>query len=467
MPAYVTAAVLRHLRDIMHATPLAPWAAGLDLHGSAIALALVFALHHFPLILLSLAIGLAATDRSLSESARNLGASRFTAWHRITLPLAAPAYTLGLTLVLLRILEDAGTPLMLGMDHLLAPQIVVRVADSGLADPLLTAAALVLLTLAVLVVALAWSALLPPGDRYWRRPGAPGDLRHSAGAWDLLAGAAALAAGLIALAPLLGLLVMSLGQNGPTTPLPAAITTLAYQDLLATPRGNLGPTLVYAAASATFTLLLGTLGALSVSAASPAARLARFAVACLFAVPGVVLALAYRHLSVQADGGSVAWPGAGWTALVLVVALKQLPFATTFVAIRLRSLLRGGLASARNLGAAGTRLVLGVALRSLAGTLIAVFLLAFAAAAAELTAAMVLLDGTQGPLAVTVFESLHDPDTTAAGAALAILQVTAIALALWFGLRLLRPHYRRAPPCLQRPIETEETPYDEQRAVQP
>lgn len=457
MPPFVTAAVLRHFTLVAENTAAGPLLAGFDPQGNGIALVLVYALHYLPFILFSLIAGLTDIDRSLAESARNLGAGRLFVWRRITLPMATPAYVVGAALMILRILEDVGTPLMLGIDGMLAPQILMRLGASGPADPLLTISALVLMVTSILIVALAWSALIAPPGPAGLKP--CGGATSYSGIRTLIGLPVLLGLGVIALAPHLWLLLMSLGGDWATGLLPRIDTAELVRRSLAEALSGLTTTLTYAAGAGLLTLLIATASALLTSRQDPIARVGRFAANAMFAIPGVVLALAYARMQGLGDDQPVGWPGLAWLTLTLVVGLKQLPVARHLIARRLHELDAGRLESAYSLGA--TRLVGGlrIALPSLTAVFTIVFLLGFAAAMVELSAALVLIRDPQAPLVLDLFRSLQAPADAGSAATHGLLLVTlnAVALLLAFGL-LRRRCQRPLHPSVYNPAVARKTP---------
>lgn len=470
LPAFATAAALAHGASALDAIYALPWLDRLGLLGGAGTLLVALALHHSPILLLSLTLALRATDRSLGDSARNLGANRLRAWRRVGLPLALPACLLGIALVALRTLEDAGTPLSLGIDDLLAPRLLVLARGSAAGEPLLGVAGLLLLSTG-LVVAAAWSVLVPPAARLWpaaavarRRPrlGRPG---------RLMLVPAVLVAGVVGLGPPLWL---GLVASGPVAPdilppawLPPVSAPVPIPDpaglLTAAPATAVTGTWGLALAAGVLTLLLGTALAVPLSRSHGINRAARPATVALFAVPGLLLALAYRDL-----GGAVTADraGAAWLSLALLVSLKQVPFAATFIALRLRALWQGELQTARNLGASGLGLALGLPLRSLTGTLAGVALLAAAAAVVELSAALVLFDGREGPLALSAYRAMQLPGPAAAGAAQALLLAGPAAFALGLAYYLLRPRVHPGGPDPRRDDHVQESTDDQRCAVE-
>jgi iron(III) transport system permease protein len=458
MPPFVTAAVLLHFADVPQLAGRDFWPDEWPMSGRLATLILVYALHFFPVILFSLIVGLERVDRILYESARNLGAGRFTAWRRVALPLALPPFVLGAGLVSLRIVEDVATPLMLDIDDLLAPQFVLRLAAAGPGDPLLTLAALVMLTLSALIVAFAWSALTPlpvrraeaacPQPLRWRHP-----TRAALLATPLIGILA-----ILGLAPLLGLGWMSLADHWSGGPLPDPVGPFDYQALLADGLPILRATLAYAVIAGILLLVAG--GALGWLSSTPGVlgRFTRAAVNGLFAIPGLVLAFACLQTTSHIDWAQAAWPNLAWLALAAVVAVKYLPFAGYLIARQGRMLGRGGQESARTLGVAGPALYLRVVLPALVGTLVAVFLIGFAAAAWELTAVLVLLDGSSSPppLTLGIFQTLQTPGGARTGAVQAILLILALLALCAIIYRLLLRRCRRfAPAAARRDAATE------------
>jgi iron(III) transport system permease protein len=96
----------------------------------------VESLHYFPFILINLSAALQNIDKSMEESAQNLGCSGFRLFRRIVLPLSMPGYMAGASLVFLKVFDDLGTPLLLNVNNMLAPQAYLRIASIGIKDPM-------------------------------------------------------------------------------------------------------------------------------------------------------------------------------------------------------------------------------------------------------------------------------------------------------------------------------------------
>jgi iron(III) transport system permease protein len=436
MPPFVGAAVLRNFTDALARADVAQSLSDLNILGSHLALILIFALHYLPFILFSLIAGLMRIDRSLSESARNLGAGRFFVWHRITLPLATPAYVFGASLMVLRILEDVGTPLMLGIEGMLAPQIVLRAGAGDLSDPMLGIGALVLLAASIVITLLAWSALADPFVTTENACASQPTRWRSGFGGATITLAVLLGLGMLALGPHLWLVLMSVTTAWSDNLIPLAVDPGSYSQLLDAALPGLNKTLAYAAAAGMLTLLLGSLFAALTHTPGPISRITRLAMTSLFAVPGLVLALAYLRTQDMLDLQPSGWPGLAWLALIFVVALKQLPLAQYLVARRLRNLHSGKLESARSLGASGISAGLRIGLPSITAALAAVFLLGSTAALVELSAVLLLIQDPDAPLALTLFQSMRSPvDVQSAatqGVLLVALTATMLVTLYWF-----------------------------------
>ena len=97
---------------------------------------LVESIHYFPFILINLSAALNNIDRAMEESAQNLGARGMRLFRRIVFPLAMPGYVAGAALVFIKVFDDIGTPLLLNINNMLAPQAYLRISSIGISDPM-------------------------------------------------------------------------------------------------------------------------------------------------------------------------------------------------------------------------------------------------------------------------------------------------------------------------------------------
>src|SRR5512134_3957162 len=88
---------------------------------------LVETVHLFPMMTLSILDSLSKVDPSLEEAAQGVGAKGWKRFFTITLPLMTPGYISGALLVFIWTFADFITPLVLGVQDLLAPQAYLNI----------------------------------------------------------------------------------------------------------------------------------------------------------------------------------------------------------------------------------------------------------------------------------------------------------------------------------------------------
>src|SRR5437899_4642989 len=90
---------------------------------------LVETLHLFPMITLNVVDALGKIDPSLEEAAESVGARGWRRRWAVTLPLTTPGYVAGALLVFIWTFSDFATPLILGVQDLLAPQAYLNIVQ--------------------------------------------------------------------------------------------------------------------------------------------------------------------------------------------------------------------------------------------------------------------------------------------------------------------------------------------------
>jgi putative spermidine/putrescine transport system permease protein len=139
----------------------------LGLIGSAWMLTLVYAVLGLPFVLLNVTAALRTTDRRLELVAQTMGASPWTAFRKVTLPLIAPAIAAGAFLTLMLTFDEAVVGLFLTDET--APTFPVKLYGSILYElnPLVPVAS-TLLVGGTVVVGGALLALRAATTRHWR-----------------------------------------------------------------------------------------------------------------------------------------------------------------------------------------------------------------------------------------------------------------------------------------------------------
>src|SRR6266567_7227753 len=124
---------------------------------------LVETLHLFPMITLNVVDALGKIDPALEEAAESVGARGWRKFRTVTLPLMTPGYVAGALLVFIWTFSDFATPLVLGVQDLLAPQAylnIVQFVDRRIFRMgIVISALMVLLAIVFLLVARRWVGL--------------------------------------------------------------------------------------------------------------------------------------------------------------------------------------------------------------------------------------------------------------------------------------------------------------------
>lgn len=401
---------------------------------------LVQTLHYFPFIWLNTAAALSALDRSLEEAAQNLGASGFRLFRRVLLPLSLPGYAAGALLTFIRVIDDLGTPLMLNYTKLLAPQAYLRVTTVGLTDVdgYVICAVLVALSLAALWIS---KGLLGRGDftslgRSGEAPAVALGARGTLAVWAI----AILLLG-PALLPHVGIALLSVSKVWSLSPLPSVYTLGNYDEILFRAPHFIWNTLRYALLAAALDVGLGAVIAWLLLRGRTRGRQWLDAIATMpLAVPGVVLAVGYLRVF---HGWSV--PGLGapltstWLILVIVYAMRRLPYTVRGAYAALQQLPVSLEEAAQNLGAGRARAFLKVTLPLMGRGLLAGGLLAFVSSAVDLSSTILLVPHVElGPLSYGIYLYMQSAVGRGPGAALGVVAIALVAAGTWLATRLAR-----------------------------
>jgi iron(III) transport system permease protein len=401
---------------------------------------LVQSLHYFPFILLNTAAALGGLDRSLEEAAQNLGASGLRLFRRVLLPLALPGYAAGALLTFVRVIDDLGTPLMLNYTRLLAPQAYVRVTTIGLTDVDGYVICVILVALSLAALWLSKTALARGEFAALGRGGEPPPVvlgrRGALGAWLavlLLLGPALL--------PHVGIVLLSFSRVWSLSPLPTVYTLGNYEEILVRSPGFVVNTLRYAGLAALLDVALGAVIAWLLLRGRVRARHWLDTLSTVpLAIPGVVLAVGY----LRAFGG-LRVPGLGepltstWLILVVVYAVRRLPYAVRGAYAALQQLSPALEEAAQSLGANRPRTFRRITLPLMTRGLLAGGLLAFITSAVDLSSTILLVPRVElGPLSYGIYLYMQSAVGRGPGAALGVVAIVLVAAGTWAASGLAR-----------------------------
>lgn len=392
---------------------------------------LVQSIHYFPFILINLSASLRNIDRSMEEAAQNLGAHGLRLFRRIVFPLATPGYVAGAALVFIKVFDDLGTPLLLNVNTMLAPQAYLRITSVGISDPMGYVISVILVAFSILSL---WASfLVMRGKDYATVQKGGGGLakRDLAPREKVMAYAVVLFILAIVLSPHLGLLLLSLSTIWSFAPLPDGYTLANYARMWESSQGYVVNTLLYAGIAATLDVILGTAIAYIVLRTGIRGRewLDYLATAAL-AVPGVVLGIGYLRTFQSVDVPFLDKPLASWWVIIAIaLTIRRLPYALRACMAALQQVSLALEEAAESLGATKMRTIRKIVVPLMSGGILAGFVTSFATASVELSATIMLVSAERdSPLAYGIYLFMQTPSGRGAGAALGMLAVVIVAI---------------------------------------
>jgi iron(III) transport system permease protein len=397
-------------------------------------------LHYFPFILLNLAAALSNIDGAMDEAAQNLGSHGWRLFRRVVFPLAAPGYVAGAALVFVKVFDDLGTPLVLHVTNMLAPQAYLRITSVGVEDPIGYVIALVMVAFSI--AALALSARITRGRDYatLTRGGSALARRRLTGWRAVLAYGWVLFVLALVLSPHLGILLLSLAKVWSFSVLPDGYTLQHYAVVLTDSSHMIGNTLLYCTLAAGIDVVLGVAIAwLLLRTRLPGRQWLDWGASAALAIPGIVLAIgflrAFRGIELPFGWGALT---ASWLAIMLAYAVRRLPYAVRSCVAALQQVHQSLEEAAQNLGANRRRTVRRVVIPLMIGGILAGFVTSFITAAVELSATILLATSeSQAPLSYGIYLYNQSIATRGPAAALGVIAVVIVGLGTWLSHRLL------------------------------
>lgn len=392
---------------------------------------LVQSIHYFPFILINLSASLRNIDRSMEEAAQNLGASGMRLFRRIVFPLAMPGYIAGAALVFIKVFDDLGTPLLLNVNNMLAPQAFLRISSIGISDPMGYVISFILVMFSIFSL---WASFLfMRGKDYATVQKGGGGLSRR----DLRLGEKILAYGVVliillfVLSPHIGLTLLAFGTIWSFAPLPDGYTLKNFVTMWQTSGQYISNTVLYAGLAALADVIIGTAIAYIVLRTRIFGRKALdYLATAALAVPGVVLGIGYLRLFHGIEVPFVDKPLASWWVIIaLALMIRRLPYALRACTAALQQVSVALEEAAENLGATKGRTIRRVVIPLMTGGILAGFVTSFATAAVELSATIMLVSSdADAPLAYGIYLFMQTPSGRGAGAALGLVAVLIVGL---------------------------------------
>lgn len=401
---------------------------------------LVESIHYFPFILINLSASLQNIDRAMEESAQNLGASGMRLFRRIVFPLAMPGYIAGASLVFLKIMDDLGTPLLLNVNNMLAPQAYLRIASIGIDDPMGYVISVILVAFSLFSL---WVALLALKNKEYAtiQKGGGGLMKRDLKGWEKVGcyGVVILIL-LFVLSPHIGLTLLSFGTVWSFAVLPDAYTVDHYLEVFATSPEFITNTLLYAGLAATADVVLATAIAYIVMRTNLWGRKwLDYVAMSAVAIPGLVLGIGYLRIFYQfevpwSDQPLATW----WVILVVALTVRRLPYALRACMAALYQVSEALEEAAQCLGATRLTTVRRIVVPLMMGGMLAGFVTSFATAAVELSATIMLVSvESDAPLAYGIYVFMQTAAGRGPGAALGMVAVVIVGLGTYVSHRFI------------------------------
>ena len=397
-------------------------------------------LHYFPFVLLNLSASLANIDSSMEEAAQNLGSSGWRLFRRIVFPLALPGYIAGASLVFIKVFDDLGTPLVLNVTNMLAPQAYLRVTSIGLEDPI---------GYVICVILVAFSIFAMAGSSWYvnrrdyaiaSRGAAAAPRRRLTPAQSVLAYGWIVAIVALVLSPHVGILLLSLSKVWSFTVLPEHYTLAHYATVLHDSKHMIWNTFLYCGLAAFIDVAAGiAIAYLLLRTALPGRQLLDHLVTMALAMPGLVLGIGYlrtfRGVELPFGGGALTASG---LILVLAYSIRRLPYALRSCVAALQQLHPSLEEAAENLGANRWRTIRRVVIPLMMGGVLAGFVTSFVTAAGEISETILLTSReSMAPMSYGIYLYMQSIAGRGPGAALGMIAVVLIGLGTYISHRVV------------------------------
>ena len=400
----------------------------------------VESIHYFPFILLNLVAAMRNIDGAMEESALNLGARGWRLFRRVIFPLAMPGYLAGAALVFVKVFDDLGTPLVMGVTNMLAPQAYLRITSVGVDDPLGYVISVIMIGFSILALWLA-ARVMKGRDYATLQKGGGALQKRRLSAWESVLAYGWIALVLaVTLAPHVGILLMSFAQVWSFSVLPDAYTLAHYATVFSDASGMIGNTLLYCVLAAGLDVVLGTaIAYLILRTRLPARQWLDWLASAALAIPGLVLAIGYLRLFKGVNLPFTDTPLVGtWVLIMLAYAVRRLPYALRSCMAALQQVHVSLEEAAQSLGATRMSTIRRVMVPLMMGGMLAGFVTSFITAAVELSATILLASAqSQAPMSYGIYLYMQSIAGRGPGAALAVLAVVVVAVGTYLSHRFV------------------------------
>lgn len=397
---------------------------------------LVETLHLFPLISMNVVDALGKIDASLEEAAESVGSTGLRRLRDITMPLTTPGFVTGALLVFMWTFADFATPLVVGVQNLLASQAylnIVQFVDRRLFQMGITIGALmVLMAIVFLVAAKQYIAAKNYATLSYR----PVERRTLAGwrAWAITGFFAVVLA--MSFMPYLGVGLAAFGRGWSLTPFPVEYTLRYFERVIVETPKFVVNTFLYCGLAVILCVLVGVPIAWTLARTRlPGRGLLDALVTLVLALPGTAIGIAYiRAFNVPLPRLGVALTDL-WLIMPVVLAVRRLPYTVRSTHGSLLVLHESLEEAARSVGARGMRVFMDVTLPLIWKGILAGALFSFMTSIQEAAATILLAVPGWETMTVGIF-TFYTSGSINEAAALGFILIVVGAASLFVANRL-------------------------------
>ena len=288
---------------------------------------LVETVHLFPMMTLGILDALAKVDPTLEEAAQGMGANGWRRFWTITLPLTTPGYVSGALLVFIWTFADFITPLVLGVQDLLAPQAylnIMQFVDRKIFRMgIVISALLVVLAIVFVLAARQYVAIKDYSSLAYSKV----ERRRLGPLQRWLAVGVLSALMLVCIIPQVGLMFAAVGRGWALTPFPVHYTMEFFKAVsIDTPKFIIN-SFLYAGLALLLCLIVGVpMAWIMARTRAPGRKTMDVLTTLILAIPGTAIGIAYiRAFNVPLPFIGIPLTGM-WIILPLVLAVRRLPY---------------------------------------------------------------------------------------------------------------------------------------------
>ena len=350
-------------------------------------------LHLFPILYLNVSAAISNIDPAYGQAARNLGASPFRSFIKITMPLLRPGLFAGGTIVFIWSFTDIGTPAILGYDQL-TPVTIFKELSKAEINPR---------TFSLVFIMLASSLTLYLLGKFLFGQSAAGESSKATVTAEQHRPGPAMTLFIwlffgviitVSLLPHIGVLILAISDRWVNSVLPESYTLrhLVFVFNNADTFRSILNSIKYAMTSTSIDILLGVVAAwLVIRVKVNGKKIIDSLCMMPIAIPGIILASGY--VAMTAPGTWLESIGPAKNPLVILIiayAIRRLPFVVRGVSAGLQQVPVSMEEAARNLGASKLKAIVRITLPLITANIIAAGILTFSFAMLEVSDSLIL-----------------------------------------------------------------------------